>query len=133
MQPSLAYLETRSCTSASKDLPAPAQYMLQMHDDTAHTMPCREREAKRTEMRKNEEAAETAARGVARMRSELDALARPIQQYIAAGSADRLRAVTERLAQNRQKLAAQNAELGVRPWPAEYEACCWHYKLWPAG
>ena len=65
-------------------------------------------------MRKTEEAAEGAVREAARMRSELDALGRPVQQYAAAGSQQRLASVSERLAQARDKLATQEAQLQVR-------------------
>lgn len=64
-------------------------------------------------MRKTEEAAEATAREVARMRSELDALTRPIQQYVQAGSEERLRACSERLKELRQKLSTQHAQLQV--------------------
>ena len=73
-------------------------------------------------MRKAEEAAEAAAREVARMRSELDALNRPVQQYRIAGTADRLRTCSERLAQTRETLTKHERE-----WQVGGSAC------WLAG
>ena len=66
-------------------------------------------------MRKQEEAAEASVREVARMASQLEAQARPIQQYEAAGSSARLAEVSQRLGRTRESLARQQGELQVLP------------------
>ena len=64
-------------------------------------------------MRRQEEAAEAAVREVARMASQLEAQARPIQQYGAAGGSARLAEVSQRLGRSREGLQRQEHELQV--------------------
>ena len=76
-------------------------------------MACREREGRRADMRKQEEVAEASVREAAHMASQLEAHARPVKQYEAAGGSARLAEVSQRLGRSRESLARQQSELQV--------------------